>query len=90
MLPCVLYDIVAKILNLYVLVLLVYALVSWVPSIRGKWTEYVAMLVEPVLTPLRRIIPPIGGLDVSFIVVLLVIQLISTQALRSAAYCSPF
>jgi uncharacterized protein YggT (Ycf19 family) len=79
-----------KFLQLYTLLLLAYALVSWVPNLRGKWTEYLAMAVEPVLTPVRRIIPPIGGLDVSFIVVLLVIQLISTQALRSAAYCSPF
>ena len=84
MLPCALYDVVAKILNLYVLVLLVYALVSWVPSIRGKWTEYVAMLVEPVLTPLRRIIPPIGGLDISFLVVILVIQFVVRLAQSTA------
>jgi YggT family protein len=87
---CELYFIAGKLLQIYTLLLLAYALVSWVPSLRGKWTEYLAMAVEPVLTPVRRIIPPIGGLDVSFIVVLLVIQLISTQALRSAAYCSPF
>jgi YggT family protein len=87
MLPCVLYDVVAKILNLYVLVLLVYALVSWVPSIRGKWTEYVAMLVEPVLSPLRRIIPPIGGLDISFLVVILVIQFVVRLAQTTA--CTP-
>lgn len=84
MLPCALYDIVAKILNLYVLVLLVYALVSWVPSIRGRWTEYVAMLVEPVLSPLRRIIPPIGGLDISFLVVILVIQFVVRLAQTTA------
>jgi len=48
------------------------------------------MLVEPVLTPVRRIIPPMGGLDISFIVVLLVIQLVANQALRQAAFCTPF
>ena len=74
MIPCGLYDVVAKLLNLYVLVLLVYALVSWVPSLRGRWTEIVARLVEPVLSPVRRIIPAIGGLDLSFLVVILVIQ----------------
>jgi uncharacterized protein YggT (Ycf19 family) len=31
-----------------------------------------------------------GGLDVSFIVVFLVIQLVANQALSSARYCSPF
>jgi YggT family protein len=87
---CELYLIVGKLLQLYGLIMLVYALVSWVPSLRGRWTEYVSMLVEPVLTPVRRIIPPMGGLDISFIVVLLVIQLVANQALRSAAYCTPF
>lgn len=84
MIPCALYDIVAKLLNIYVLIMLAYALVSWVPSIRGKWTEYVAMLVEPVLTPVRRIIPPIGGLDLSFLVVILVIQFVIRLAQTTA------
>jgi YggT family protein len=88
MIPCELYDIVSKLLQLYVLVLLVYAVISWVPSLRGKWTEYVAMMVEPVLTPLRRIIPPIGGFDISFLVVILVIQFVIRIANNSA--CSPF
>jgi YggT family protein len=87
---CELYLLVGKLLQLYTLIMLAYALVSWVPSLRGKWTEYIAMAVEPVLLPVRRIIPPIAGLDVSFIVVLLVIQLVANQALRSAAFCTPF
>jgi uncharacterized protein YggT (Ycf19 family) len=87
---CELYLLVGKLLQFYGLIMLVYALVSWVPSLRGKWTEYVAMLVEPVLLPVRRIIPPIGGLDVSFIVVLLVIQLVANQALSSASRCISF
>ena len=74
MIPCEVYGAVGKILQLYVLIMLVYALVSWVPSIRGRWTEYVAMLVEPVLTPVRRIIPAIGGFDISFLIVIFLIQ----------------
>jgi YggT family protein len=84
---CELYLIVGKLLQFYGLVMLVYALISWVPSLRGKWTDYVAMLVEPVLTPVRRIIPPMGGLDISFIVVILAIQLIANQALTTASRC---
>jgi YggT family protein len=84
---CELYLIVGKLLQFYGLVMLVYALISWVPSLRGKWTDYVAMLVEPVLTPVRRIIPPMGGLDISFIVVILAIQLIANQALTMASRC---
>jgi YggT family protein len=84
---CELYRLVGQLLQIYSAVLLVYALLSWVPSIRGRWTQYVAMLVEPVLTPVRRIIPPIGGLDVSFIIVLIVVQLVAGEALKSASSC---
>ncbi|MGA2392755.1 MAG: YggT family protein [Candidatus Lustribacter sp.] len=84
MIPCELYAIVAWLLNLYIIIMLVYALVSWVPSLRGRWTDYVAMLVEPVLAPVRRIIPPMGGLDISFLVVIIVIQLVVRLAQTSA------
>jgi YggT family protein len=84
MIPCELYSAVAKLLQLYVLIMLVYAVISWVPSLRGKWTQYVAMIVEPVLTPLRRIIPPIGGLDISFLVAILVIQFVIRLAQSTA------
>jgi len=88
---CELYLVAGKLLQLYGLIMLAYALVSWVPSLRGRWSDYLSMAVEPVLAPVRRIIPPMGGLDISFIVVFLVIQLVANQALRSAAYCSsPF
>jgi len=87
MIPCELYSVVAKVLQLYTLIMLVYALVSWVPSIRGKWTEYVAMLVEPVLTPVRRIIPPIAGLDISFLVVIFLIQMVIRLSQQYAYTC---
>lgn len=87
MILCQLSGLVAWVLQVYVLVLLVYALVSWVPSIRGRWTDVVARLVEPVLQPVRRIIPPMGGLDLSFLVVILVIQWVARLAQQQAALC---
>ncbi len=83
MIPCQLYAVVAWLLNLYVIIMLVYALVSWVPSLRGRWTDYVAMLVEPVLTPVRRIIPSMGGLDLSFLIVIIAIQFVIRLAQSS-------
>ncbi len=65
--------------------MLVYALVSWVPSLQGRWSTYLARIVEPVLLPVRRIIPPLGGLDMSFLAVIIVIGFV-LQALPPA-YC---
>jgi YggT family protein len=83
---CDVYEIVRYLLNGYTLVMFVYALVSWVPSLRGPWFNYVAMLVEPVLVPVRRVIPPVGGLDLSFLIVVIVIQLVARNAVPSYCY----
>ena len=56
------------------------------PDLRGPWVRYIAMFVEPVLQPLRRIIPPLGGLDLSFLVLLLVLNYLIVPLLSSAAY----
>jgi YggT family protein len=82
-LSCNLWQIVYQVLNVYMILMLVYAVVSWIPSIRGRWSDFVAMLVEPVLTPVRRVIPPLGGLDLSFLLVIIVIQLVNMDIVRS-------
>ena len=65
------------ILRAFTFVMLAYAVVSWVPSLQGRWSSYIARIVEPVLMPVRRIIPPMGGLDIAFLVVLLFVSWLS-------------
>ncbi|HET7813385.1 MAG TPA: YggT family protein [Candidatus Baltobacteraceae bacterium] len=74
---CGFYNSLHYILYIYGLVLLVYALLSWVPDLRGGWARYLDALVEPVLSPVRRVIPPVGGLDMSFIVVMIALYLVN-------------
>ncbi len=76
MFPCWVWGVVSNLFAFYILLMLIYAVVSWVPSLRGRWFDYVAMAVDPVLVPVRRIIPPLGGLDLSFLVVIIVLQLV--------------
>jgi uncharacterized protein YggT (Ycf19 family) len=77
------------IVNIYTLLLLVYAVTSWVPDLRrGRWVYYLASVIEPVLMPIRRIIPPLGGLDLAFLVLLLVLQLLVQPAITRLLYSS--
>jgi YggT family protein len=85
MLPCAAWDILSKLFGLYLLLMLVYAVVSWVPSLRGRWTDYLAMAVEPVLTPVRRVVPPIGGLDISFLIVFIILQFVMRMIANTIA-----
>jgi YggT family protein len=82
---CLLTAICSKFVFIYTIILLVYAVVSWIPDLRGRWTVYLAMLVEPVLTPLRRVLPTGGGLDWSFLVLILLLQFVVQPGLASVA-----
>jgi YggT family protein len=82
--PCFVYDVLQKILQAYVAVLLLYAIVSWIPSLRGRWTDFLSMLVEPVLQPMRRVIPPLGGLDLSFLILIILVQWVSARIVPPA------
>jgi YggT family protein len=81
---CTLTQLLDKLVYAYTLVLFVYAVVSWFPGVRGRWVDYLAAVVEPVLRPVRRVIPPIGGFDIAFLVVILVLQLVVRRLLESA------
>jgi YggT family protein len=89
---CNLSLILNNILTAYIAVLFIYAVVSWFPGARGRLVYILASLVEPVLRPFRRIIPPIGGLDISFLVVFLLLQLLGRRLIAMAIVgtCSPF
>ena len=87
MIGCEVLDIVSRAINIYTIIMLVYALVSWIPDIRGRWSDYLGMIVEPVVAPVRRIIPPIGGLDLSFLVVMILLQVLARWMHSSAINC---
>ncbi len=74
---CESYNVLHYVIYGYMLLMLVYAVLSWVPDLRGSWSRYVERLVEPVLTPVRRIIPPAAGIDWSFLVVIILLQLLA-------------
>ena len=53
--------------------LIVYAVMSWVQA-RSPLSAVIARLCEPVLRPFRRVIPLMGGIDLSPLVVLVLLQ----------------
>ena len=87
---CNLTQLLNILVNVYTFVLIAYAIVSWFPGARGRWVDYLAAVVEPVLRPVRRVIPPIGGLDIAFLVVILVLQFVVRRLVESAVINSCF
>lgn len=60
----------------YTVALFIYVVLSWFGDREGRnpMTSLLAELVEPLLRPARRLVPPIGGLDLSPLIVILLLQ----------------
>jgi YggT family protein len=70
-----LLSILVWLIEIYSYALIVYILMSWFPNARDtKFGQILASICEPYLEPFRRIIPPIGMLDISPIVAILVLN----------------
>jgi YggT family protein len=68
-------DLAHTVLQFYFVVVLVYALLSWLaPGSYSAGAQLLGRLAEPLLRPLRRVLPPIGGLDFSALFVLIGLQ----------------
>ncbi|GLS83635.1 YggT family protein [Paraferrimonas haliotis] len=51
--------------------LLIRAILSWVSQGQNPFEFLLAQLTEPLMAPIRRIIPPMGGLDLSLLVLMI-------------------
>ena len=72
-----------QIINLYIWTLLAYLAIGWLMAFKiiNPWQPVVRMIIdalsrihEPLLRPVRRILPDFGALDVSPIVLFLIAQ----------------
>ena len=76
-------DIVIIVLDLYVWLLIASAILSWlvafnVVNTRNQFVsavaEFLYRITEPVLRPIRSVMPTLGGLDISPLIVILIIR----------------
>lgn len=79
-------DIVAQLAQLFIYALIARAILSFFPISHGSPVAAVASflyrITEPVLAPVRRLLPPMGGLDLSPLVVIIGIQIIVQMLYR--------
>ena len=80
------FHLLAWLIEAYIwLVMFPYAILSWfriqpgTPLARFQYFLYRA--VDPVLAPVRRVVKPMGGLDWSFLIVILVGNILVFQVL---------
>ncbi len=65
------------VLTLLFWAILIHAILSWVqPDPRNPIVQFLDRVTGPILYPLQRIIPPLGGIDLSPLVAMLLIELL--------------
>lgn len=72
------------VLTIYFYIVIVRALISWVnPDPYNVIVQFLHRATDPVLRPIQRAIPPLGGIDVSPLVLLLAIMFLKSFLVAS-------
>ncbi|MDA8300263.1 MAG: YggT family protein [Actinomycetota bacterium] len=70
---------------IYLLLMLLRAVLSWFPiepgSMASRARHWLTVVTEPVIAPFRKIIPPVGIFDLSFLIAFLVVYVVTSYLL---------
>lgn len=85
--PWALIGIFALFLKILFWAMIISVILSWVaPGSHNPGAELVQQITEPVLAPFRRIVPNLGGLDISPIFAFIALQLLQSWLIPRLAY----
>lgn len=72
-----------SLLQLYSIVLLIRVLITWIPNLdySNPIVRFLFNITEPVLQPIRNVLPPMSGIDFSPIIVFLAISVFGRMIL---------
>lgn len=71
-------DVIMYAISIYSILLVIYILMSWIPSLRETgFGRFIGKIVEPYLSFFRSFIPPLGMIDFSPIIAIFALRFIS-------------
>lgn len=76
------YTIIRIVFNILIFIVVVDAVLSYFMSPFHPIRRFLDRVVEPMLTPIRKILPPIQNIDLSPLVLLVILQVLETIILR--------
>lgn len=68
-------------LNIVVWITIIYVVISWVNP-HAPFAPALGMLLRPLLGPIQRVVPPVGGFDLSPLVLLLIVYVLQMVVAR--------
>lgn len=77
-------QMLSALFTLYTWVLIIRVLITWVnPDPFNPVVQFLVKATDPVLEPLRKVIPPLGPFDISPVVALLILQALQHFLIRT-------
>jgi YggT family protein len=77
-------GIIATLLQLLSFAILIRALLSWVnPDPSNPIVQFLVAITEPILQPLRQVVPRVGMIDITPMVALILLQVIAGMVASS-------
>lgn len=73
-------------LSIYIFLILLSIISSWFVFTKNTFFGFVRRVTDPVLIPLRRLIPPIGMFDISALLLLIALGLLQQLVMRIFVY----
>jgi len=71
-------ELLNQLINIFFYAILAFAILSWLtPLSHSPLIEILYRITDPLIRPMRRIIPPIGGVDISPVPVLIGLKLLT-------------
>jgi YggT family protein len=78
-------NIIDKTILVLTIAIIARALITWVPNIinpRGAIAEFLFTITEPILAPIRSIMPRMGMFDFTPMIAIILLQVIGQVAVR--------
>ncbi|HEV2438866.1 MAG TPA: YggT family protein [bacterium] len=79
-----LVTLISDVAQVLALLIIVRALLTWIPSVDygHPVVRAIVRVTDPVLLPIRRLVPPLSGIDVTPIVALILIEIARNLLVR--------
>ena len=88
-------NLINAVVNIFIFILIIQVIMSWLigfnvlnrhqPLVWQIWNG-LERLLEPIYGPIRRVLPNMGGLDLSPLVLIVILYAIQTVLQRNAVY----
>jgi YggT family protein len=80
----VLITLISDVAQVLALLIIVRVVLTWIPSVDSGHPviRTIIRITDPILLPIRRVVPPLGGIDVTPIAALLLIEIVRTLLIR--------